>query len=148
MEKLTVQDLVMFLGCDCAVHRVNQDLRGHITLELLLSYENDMVAKRKSEWYITDIKPILRPLSDFTEEEKKYISDIADRVNYRCFKDVFEGKRVIGLSWDKSSSLGFLLNAPAGFGVAEIQKYLIQKHFDIFNWIEKGLAIDKTKIIK
>jgi hypothetical protein len=28
---------------------------------------------------------------------------------------------------------------------AQINRYLLSRHFDLFGWIESGLAIDKTK---
>lgn len=59
---------------------------------------------------------ILRPLSDMTEKESEYLSDAA-----------LSGKPTIYVN-------------------AEVTKYLLSKHFDLFGLIEYGLAIDKTTL--
>jgi len=64
-------------------------------------------------------KPILRPLSDITEEDMEE----KDRI--------FE--RHVGAKYA-------MIMATADFC-----KYLLSRHFDLFGWIESGLAIDKTK---
>ncbi len=61
-------------------------------------------------------KPILRPLSDMTEDESEFVADAA-----------WQGKPTIYMN-------------------AEITAYLLSKHFDLFGLIEAGLAIDKTKL--
>ncbi len=110
MERLTVQDLAMFLGCDLK-HNDLDYLDGELTPELL--------AKLHTEQRWKFYKPILRPLSDMTDEEEKYLRDAL----------------ISALSQEEHQRQ-----------VAENFKYLIQKHFDVFGWIKKGLALDKTKL--
>ncbi|MEO7044702.1 MAG: hypothetical protein ABI091_05295 [Ferruginibacter sp.] len=68
-------------------------------------------------------KPILRPLSDMTDDED------CERLNF--YYDYDNAKYL-----DKTII------------EAEVTKYLLSKHFDIFGLIEAGLAIDATKIKK
>jgi hypothetical protein len=63
------------------------------------------------------VKPILRPLSDMTEPEGIEVQYMVDQ-------------------------MGVGYNATHG---AQITRYLLSRHFDLFGWIEAGLAIDKTK---
>lgn len=120
-------------------------------------------------------KPILRPLSDMTEEEiihllwvnndseqldadcrisKEEIIQAIDeqvfdkehnrwRIMYscRCFVGTFiiEGNGDMEL-YDEDDDLQGLENRSESF------RYLLKQHFDLFNLIPEGLAIDKTKI--
>jgi|SRR5688572_19579759 len=72
---------------------------------------------------ITDIKPILRPLSDMTEEEKEE------------FEELQYDDNVITLH-----KYGTIVQTY----VPEIFRRMLQMQFDLFNLIPEGLAIDKT----
>lgn len=65
-------------------------------------------------------KLILRPLSDMTEEEETEYTSLVDQWNF-----------------------GFRRNM---LGAATATKYLLSKHFDLFNLIPDGLAIDKNAL--
>lgn len=65
-----------------------------------------------------DIKPILRPLSDMTEEEFVEIERWG----------IYQGK----------TTVTFALTC------AECTAWMIRQNFDVFNLIKDGLAIDKT----
>ena len=87
-------------------------------------------------------KMFLRPLSDMTEEEMKEIV----LINYNM-RNTLQTANLIGYkiqfigSGFKSEGEIDLLNCNA-----ETFKYLLSKSFDLFNLIESGLAIDKTKL--
>lgn len=68
-----------------------------------------------------EVRPILRPLSDMTEEERQW-----------CFQ--FE---------PHYNDLTFLQSLTVD---AEITTYLLSKGFDLFGLIDAGLAIDKTTL--
>lgn len=69
---------------------------------------------------LADAKPILRPLSSMTEEEKDFIDDtfIVTPENISVSYHIIEAKRT---------------------------DYLLSRHFDLFGLIESGQAIDATK---
>jgi hypothetical protein len=69
------------------------------------------------------IKPILRPLSDMTEDE----CDEYNRLSETCYS-------VANKLWDQIRQ------------ESSITKFLLSKYFDLFSLIEAGLAIDKTKL--
>lgn len=91
-----------------------------------------------------NFKPILRPLSDMTEEEAKELltiqywrpgqSPIYERHSDICidFYFYYDGKKnYTQLDWDSLNSQSF--------------RYLLKQGFDVFNLIGENLAIDKTK---
>lgn len=71
---------------------------------------------------LKDVKPILRPLSDMTEEERVEY----DRLQVVCYS--------VNLFYDQVKTDATLTN------------FLLSKHFDLFDLIPAGLAIDKTKL--
>jgi hypothetical protein len=68
-----------------------------------------------------DYKPILRPLSSMTEDEKQEYEAT------RVFVRATPVHQIGNMQW-----------------TPETFKYLLSKHFDLFGLIEAGLAIDKT----
>jgi hypothetical protein len=107
--KLTVQDLAMFIGCEYIGEWDGK------TRKLDIGSIPTIVGSR-----VGDVKLILRPLSDMTDEEKKELCIVRDWPDYKTVMN--------NLYWKYSP---------------EMFKFLISKHFDVFGWIEKGLAISK-----
>jgi hypothetical protein len=104
------------------------------------------------------LKPILRPLSDMTEEEAKHFFGLSDNAEVYCkvnhgnhtefmykwqdseaIYDTRDGKSYssIALTHDRhllpTSSDGFL--------------FLLSKYFDLFGLIDAGLALDATQTV-
>jgi len=103
-------------------------------------YLNKVIAERVNYdplW----IKPILRPLDDITENELAEFQNVCglEKEDLECLrisKDNFFN------SDDKSYGTAHLTNISQwATGVF----YLLSKHFDLFNLIDIGLAIDKAK---
>lgn len=114
--ELTAADLALYLGAICMVEKsdgnivCDYDDGGMYLMSAALIHlhgAGKIVAK-----------PILRPLSDMTEEEEMEVQYLVD-------------------------IQGFGYDALIG---AKITQYLLSRHFDLFGWIEAGLAIDKTKL--
>lgn len=74
-----------------------------------------------------EAKPILRPLSDMTQEEAKHIID-------------FFGKEVTVKGWKSNYETTCLNHNP------EFTRWLLSLGFDIFGLIKAGIALDKTTI--
>jgi hypothetical protein len=100
--------LHLYLGCECLAKKPQSMGADQDTIR------PDMLQQDYWEW----IKPILRPLSDMTEEEREQLNDI---------------------------ELGESSWPTVAIALAPCFKYLLSKHFDLFGLIESGLAIDKTK---
>lgn len=81
------------------------------------------------EWYVSETKPLLRPLSDMKEEEAAHIDRMARRQKDGQVTPA-NTKFVTGIRTE----------------TAEALVYLLSKSFDLFGLIEDGLAIDKTQI--
>jgi len=119
----------------------------------------------KSEaWEIPtkDIKPILRKLSDMTEEEAIFIAKIVLFENYHGFTGRAEKYNDRYVVWDKGNSEGdhveILFDGQIVRWVQskvedapyeccyEIFPYLLSHHFDLFNLISSSQAIDKETL--
>lgn len=131
--ELTVADFALIIGCECQLFWRNLD--GSFEYErtgiligvrpederkngLLFSVLSSNSNPQELAYKYSEAKPVLRPLSDMTEEEEVEVQNHVDKMG-----------------------LGY--NAMQG---AEITRYLLSRHFDLFNWIPAGLAIDKTKL--
>ncbi len=136
MKKLTTQELAMFIGCDCQVIQM--------TIPYMLKYrfayvgdiiKIDFMLLLSIQKMDIEIKPILRPLSDLTKEEAWECWRLCEGNPYLKYAPIQE------LISDNMHTEEFSIKE---WAIAV--KYLISKHFDVFDWIEKSLAIDKTKI--
>ena len=124
MEKNIENYLPFYLGCTLdngnilkAVHSdgsIETLYRGHLT-----NYWSPEEA---------ELKPILRPLSDMTEEELQ-----------ECGNMIYDFSGDPELNDHKWQDFEIGL-APEQF------HYLLSKHFDLFGLIDAGLAIDSTTI--
>lgn len=153
--KLSVQDYAMFIYCDTY-------LESHITNGRDITFLpgkhpiNYKLLKLGDE-IISLFKPILRPFSEMTEEEMK-------ELYFLVFKRAFVGNNIthrdIGkkeeryVLWSGVERLFIYSDGDIGadcdlahFSVHQptVVKWMISKQLDVFGWIEKGLAIDKTK---
>lgn len=131
MEKELKDYLNLYLGCSVETIDGTGKLIGIIKDEAFVDYrgynnkgstdefgnEYDFVLV-ENEYFIKDVKPILRPLSDMTKEEKQndlniatiYTRDQAERIKYFLSKyfDIF-GLIEVGLAIDKTT---LKLNSP------------------------------------
>lgn len=105
-RNLEIKDVIhLYLGCEV---ENKKGQRVNLTPMLLAQCLVNKWELETEQW-----KPILRNLSDMTEEEKET-----------------SGK----------------FNVCSNFELAEWFRYLLSKHFDLFNLIESGLAIDKNNL--
>lgn len=115
MEKKISDYLHLYLGCDIMILCYKDysggtyKLTGKIFANIIDNYnpKEDL------------IKPILRPLSDMTEEEREELNDI----------ELGES------SWPTVAR-----------ALAPCFAWMLSKGFDLFGLIESGLAIDKTTL--
>lgn len=124
---------------------------AHLYANSLFRYSNEFgnFQARISERIhkgLSDGKPILRPLSDMTDEEAKEIVLLKYNVRNTLQKAELSGRHILF-----TCSPGSLLKPQGGqFDVLEsgphILTYLISRHFDLFGLIESGQAIDATTL--
>lgn len=117
MDKKIKDYLHLYLGCEAII----TDVRNDAPDEHWAAIGNRITIDTSFLHYISEgwisVKPILRKLSDMTEQENKELKKI------------------------KHSDVFIIKNA-------EITQWLLSKHFDLFNLIESGLAIDATTLKK
>jgi hypothetical protein len=109
--KTELKDVIhLYLGCDCTM--VDGDLQER-------KFKLNAYNLNYYRQWISDLKPILRPLSSMTTDERKYLLTFANGYNDLSFVNSLERD-------------------------AEITKYLLSNGFDLFNLIPEGLAIEKV----
>lgn len=163
--KLTASDLALYMGCEC------QTSTRTGTIDIVNSRGFCIVLDGVYSWSepIKNIKPILRPLSDMTDEEEKefvplcagsqiarFSRDQSGASNWRQWIVEFENGDVDHLIMNESGETWFR----SYFESAERRRnwsntinqhkqtvWLLRHHFDLFGWIPAGLAIDKTKTV-
>lgn len=128
--KLTAADLALYLGC--VVYAEKPTASGTVYVRrgrfvgirptetgrinpITVDIETESGGVIDMYFLPEQVKPILRPLSDMTEEEEKATQAIVNEIGF-----------------------GYELGA-------SITRYLLSRHLDLFGWIDAGLAIDKTK---
>jgi thiol-disulfide isomerase/thioredoxin len=138
-EKSAQNFLHLYIGCDCQLlYRDGMAEKADEFAPTLTHYVQDNFDKAKVvkmdahtvAFFSPDfIKPILRPLSDMTEEEFKDVAHLKYTLPEDEIQQIVKERRIDLL---ETSSTVFV--------------YLLSKHFDLFRLIEAGLAIDKTKM--
>lgn len=110
----------------------------------------------------SEIKPILRPLSDMTKEERKelwklvfnrefgvngniQLRDHLPTPSGRTRWVLMSGVERLGIQFDGKVWYDSDLQH-WNFSQHEVTRWLLSKHFDLFGLIESGLAIDKTTL--
>lgn len=138
MEKLEFKHVANYLPYGLKINRY--DKLGN------LIFKNTELHYLHLEW-ISQIKPILRPLSDLTKEiehnGKKFVPiDVFeitdDHTSYLFEYDSGNIKLISDLESISTNDCEFDIN----FIPFEVVQKLISWHFDIFGLIKKGLAID------
>jgi hypothetical protein len=123
-KKLTAQEAALYYGQECLVWFEQDPFeKENVNWQLLERIRHDYIA----------CKLLLRPLSDITEEEAQAIDfkpngfqTARKRAVSRFEFNKFNGHEIV-------------------FTAKDVQ-YLLSRGLDVFNWIEQGLAIDKTKL--
>lgn len=116
--------LHLYIGCQAEF----TSLGGGKNIMKLTGHDCDY-QHADSKWYP---KPILRPLSDMTEEEKmEYKAKFNGMDSTNILPEIRAGRLI-----------NFHLNSKSPYEVI----YLLSKGFDLFGLIESGLAIDKTTL--
>lgn len=140
MKTLTAKELALYLGCEAEFFITDQGVNLTRVREITLS----RLRLYKDKDFYGYIKPILRPLSDITEEEARQV--------YRLHWGFTDNQM---LNWERDYNTRdyktWLINVQLyntrGFnGNANTWTYLLSRGFDLFNWIEQGLAISKPAI--
>jgi hypothetical protein len=126
MKKELKDFLPFYLGCEC--ERQGEPVPAKLTG---ISYDDTQKIwwtyfENEEDGYsiLEDVRPILRSLSDMTEEEA------TEGEIWGVWHDV----NLMGEDWD---TFGF---SPQNF------KYLLSKGFDLFGLIESGLAVNAAEL--
>jgi hypothetical protein len=153
MTEKKIQDYLHLYGIDCPV--MTPDGIGSIlviypnVVEVCLNvikYKQVMKGRKGGgemhyKYFYPDIKLILRPLSDITEDEKLEFIELCG-IEPEDIDCLIKSRDDFFPEPETSYGTAHLTNiAQWTVGV----KYLLSKKFDLFQLIESGLALDKTK---
>ena len=133
-KDLLINDLCSRLphGVKCKVLELNEvQILGSIQYDgentLFDFWENDQKIQYGYQWYLSEFKPCLFPMSSMTEEQKEELNKITDL-------DID-----IAISNIKNDT-------PNYFTGRNRLNWLLKNHFDVYGLIHMGLAIDATNL--
>ena len=131
-KDLLIKDLCSRLphGVKCKILETNEvKILGSIQYDgentLFDFWEDDQKIQYGYQWYLSEFKPCLFPMSSMTEEQKEELNEITDL-------DID-----IAISNIKNDT-------PNYFTGRNRLNWLLKNHFDIYGLIPMGLAIDAT----
>lgn len=118
------QYLHLYLGCQCLIGDSKNVHFIEMVSPMYVCTGTNKISIQM--WYKKSAcKPVLRPLSDMTEEERT---------------------ELICTDIDEYKPLKIKLKVGDYYPESKRFIYLLSKHFDLFGLIESGLAIDKTTL--
>lgn len=160
--ELTAADLALYLGCECRLFNIINGVLEYERDGTLCGirpqsiHQNRVLVNVKSEhgrimelaYLYCEVKPILRPLSDMTEEEAREIYFLRNGCAFDPRPYYWpEGHADISALNDLREDVElYQEDLKFCIGETDVWRYLLSKHFDLFGWIPAGLALDKTKI--
>ncbi len=175
MKKELKDYLYLYVGCDCNLmgQSKSKDEEGYsdepipkiFTISGVVDVNGTMFAHCDDDEYhheveLSEVFPILRPISDMSEQERKEIYEIvfkrkfpvSGRIVFMPDTSTFSDPR-----WILSAGVDRLGIEVSGSVWADcdlqtikynenlVTVYMLKKGFDLFGLIESELAIDKTK---
>lgn len=131
--------LHLYLGCQViGTYNDASGSKGYLTgvtnggydCEIQFILEDGINVEEEPQYNeVKDVKPILRPLSDMTEDEVEFIG-----IELKAGTMNAEFIRTSKYCWT-------LVHTEP-----EVFRFLLSNHFDLFGLIDAGLAIDKTTL--
>lgn len=139
MEKLELKHIAPYLPYKLkAIKGVTRIELTSIDLELPLIFHTSYLGSRlKVMSNIADIKPILHPLSDLTQEIEHNGERFVPAKKYGL--TMYEGQ------WCDEYYAEYSESPRAYVPIDGFNFWLFEYHFDVFGLIDKGLAIRKEK---
>lgn len=134
---LTIQDFALYPQATCQLPSGAKDrLSGIDYLNNELFFENAYKTFSVYAFKAQDCKIVLRPLSSLTEEEARELRRLIGASNSPNKSAVWWSRFWHEWNLDHSDVIGNPI----------IWRWLLAHHFDLFGWIDSGLAIDATSI--
>ena len=136
---LTIQDFALYPQSTCQLPSGAKDrLSGIDYLNNELFFENAYKTFSVYAFKAQDCKIVLRPLSSLTESEARELWKVYYGSEYRQIVVLQSGLLWWSIMCDQSNH--------KVQGETAVWRWLLAHHFDLFGWIESGLAIDATTL--
>lgn len=144
-DKIEMQSLLhLFYGCDVQVTGGEYVNGGYVGKMIGISDGTVLVQHPKGSDAWEDINkcmPVLRPITDFKEMD---IVDVAKLFGEEYKLNADENEAVLKSIKERGwGAFDAMLTFKQAIMAAN---YFLSKRFDLYNWIEKGIAVDKIKI--
>ena len=148
-ERLSIQDYAMYLGVNVRYIKENEVVTRKLTPWLLESINEEMLGGANIP------QLILKKAEDMTEEEaiellvlqeREYIIDWITKEQFEAYPERKEFGAETALSRIKDEDEWFNDSLSHSIGSPKVWKYLLSKGFDVFGYIDKGLAINKVTL--
>lgn len=139
-EKLTARELALYYGANAIVKHTGPDTFPYFEDGKMYPISGGMLKEHEKGGIV--VLPILRPLSDMTEDDARVIYKFYFGVDFEVREWMDENP---ALEWIGDEDEIYSSNISNFIGRQDVWRYLLSCHFDLFGWIEKGLAIDATK---
>jgi hypothetical protein len=127
---MNIKDYIhLYIGCECLydwTYYNETDLFGKVTSKIIEDVRSPHLSGAS-----TNVRPLLRPLSDMTEEEFK--ERFYDSMREDLFDDTLQMQHEEAKRW-----------AHDACHYPEDLRWLLSKGFDLFGLIAAGFALDKT----
>ena len=132
MEKLELRHLAPYLPYGLKIQgQTHGDIEELEMLSELSVYVKSQNSTAYGAWAdLFDIKPLLRTMSELTENEMRNLHHL-----YRPKEMATDKLCDLIFYWGNTTDL---------FDIQSVFEYLYKNHFDVFGLIEKGLAVSLT----
>lgn len=141
MSALTIYDYGLFLGAPCKLlsNGFDNQHNGEYGIVMGASISNGMVEVLPGHWWnIQDTQLSLRPISSLTESEARELYGLVNEKGWAFSDNESENGSCLKEWWQ----VGDYMDKAA---VVVIYRWLLLHYFDLFGWIDAGLALDATK---
>jgi hypothetical protein len=145
---MNIKDYIhLYIGCECLydwTYYNETDLFGKVTSKIIEDVRSPHLSGAS-----TNVRPLLRPLSDMTEEEAVALVFAAEGAKSEFIQWHTEsgeiGGKPFGFEWQSDHyRKGQRHNTWYESFEPEGTRYLLSRGFDLFGLIAAGLALDKT----
>lgn len=160
MKELTMEDMGLYLGCECFFNGpqhytrdvVIHTLRGVAVAQsgngymvLMAAYKGDLM------WYNSgEHKPILRRWKSMTKEEQVELIKSSEAITSEDILSNIELSKSPNLLLYSKKTERMRHGIICGIHLDALEpnhfRWLLSHHFDLFGWIDVKLAIDKEKL--
>ena len=132
---LTIHDFALYLGAPCECKSIVSKMNMQGTVDSV----SNLLRVAGYMWEPSQCTLILRHLDSLTEPEARELFFAANGKTWNETASCLEG-------WNKEKGTVIIDVVKLTIGDHKAWRWLLAHHFDLFGWIEAGLALDASKL--